>query len=104
MYFVFDRLEVYQCHNILICLYTPIEMIFYKFEGLKMKLSMPILQFPFDFSSERFYVSHNWSSPLSIEVETIWFCFGFQLMNSGENFPFFRYTRMTMQLFGKYQD
>ena len=25
-------------------------------------------------------------------------------MNSGENFLFFRYTRMTMQLFGKYQD
>ena len=25
-------------------------------------------------------------------------------MNSGGNFPFFRYTRMTMQLFGKYQD
>lgn len=55
-----------------------------------MKLSMPILQFPFDFSSERFYVSHNWSSPLSIEVETIWFCFGFQAHHSSEILSLFQ--------------
>ena len=55
-----------------------------------MKLSMAILQFPFDFSSERFYVSHNWSSPLSIEVETIWFCFGFQAHHSSEILSLFQ--------------
>ena len=51
---------------------------------------MAILQFPFDFPSERFYVSHNWSSPLSIEVETIWFCFGFQAHHSSEILSLFQ--------------
>ena len=83
--------------NFALCIYTPIERIFYKFEGLKWR-SMPILQFPFEFFSECFYVSHNGSSPLSIEVKTIWFPFGFQAHHSLEILSLFQLMKWSMQL------